>query len=195
MKQDNLKSSRNYNLKSKTRVVADTILVSESTSLTVIQRTRSRLLSEINLEDWLHQITPLIYRALKNYKKMKIKNLKLTTKALTVVIVGRAEMKKINHQFRGKDYATDVLSFSAEDPIAAGFPKGFAMGELVICSQVIQKQAKEHGLSYQQEMLYMLIHGILHLLGYDHELGPRQEKQMFQIQDEIFDSLCKKLDL
>ncbi len=80
-------------------------------------------------------------------------------KTLQVAIVMEGESQRLNHQFRQKNYATDVLSFA---PLEAG-----SMGELVICWPVVKKQAKEHGLTFKEELGYMALHGILHLLGYD----------------------------
>lgn len=100
---------------------------------------------------------------------------------LTLVFLSTREARKINKQYRGRDYATDVLSFESD----GGF------GDLVLCPEVLKKQAAEHGLSYQHELGYMVLHGILHLLGYDHELGEREARQMFQLQDAVFERLLK----
>ncbi|MBC7370431.1 MAG: rRNA maturation RNase YbeY [Bdellovibrionaceae bacterium] len=100
---------------------------------------------------------------------------------LTVVFLNAPAAKKINLQFRGRNYATDVLSFDPMEPDS--------LGELVLCPQVLQRQAKEHKLNYQLELGYMVLHGILHLLGYDHETSDRDAKKMFAIQDRIFANL------
>lgn len=100
---------------------------------------------------------------------------------LTVVCLDATAAKKINWQFRGKDYATDVLSFESME---AG-----SLGELVICPQVLQKQAEEHKQTFNLEMGYMILHGILHLLGHDHEKSEDAAAKMFKIQDDIFDKL------
>jgi probable rRNA maturation factor len=86
--------------------------------------------------------------------------------------------KKLNKKMRQANYATDILSFCGDE--------GDSFGELVICPQVLKKQAKEHGFSFQHELIYMLIHGVLHLLGYDHEQHQRKASEMFRIQDKIF---------
>ena len=60
------------------------------------------------------------------------------------------------------------------------------LGELVLCPQVVLKQSKEHNLSFRLELTYMLIHGVLHLLGYEHEGSAHRALEMFNIQDLIF---------
>lgn len=122
----------------------------------------------------------LIERALRN---QKILSAAQAARELTVVFLEPGPARKANLQFRGKDYATDVLSF---DAMESG-----SFGELILCPAVLQRQAKEHGLAYRDELLYMLIHGILHLLGYDHERGPAEEAEMFEIQDKLFAKLLK----
>lgn len=105
----------------------------------------------------------------------------LKGKELTLVFLNPIAAKKINQQFRQKSYATDVLSFTSADPKV--------LGELILCPQVLKKQAIEHELSFRDEGLYMLIHGILHLLGLDHEKSESEAKKMFSLQDSIFESL------
>lgn len=114
--------------------------------------------------------------------KTKVRNQKqLKAKTITLVFLDPKEMKQINKQFRGKNKPTDVLSF-------ASMEEG-SLGELLFCLDVLKKQAKEQKHSLEIEFLYMLIHGVLHLLGYDHELSKKEEKLMFKIQDELFDKL------
>lgn len=94
---------------------------------------------------------------------------------LSVVFVSAKEIRRLNREFRGKDKPTDVLSFESIEESS--------LGELVIAVDVIRAQAREHSLSLQDELGYMLLHGILHLLGYDHG------RVMFGIQDQVFDRL------
>lgn len=102
---------------------------------------------------------------------------------LILVFLDQKPARKLNYQFRQKNYATDVLSFAPSDP--------HSLGELVFCSQVLKKQALEHGLSFRDEGLYMIIHGILHLLGMDHERSEAEARKMFKLQDEIFEQILK----
>ena len=106
---------------------------------------------------------------------------------LTVVFLDPTPARQLNQRFRRKNYATDVLSFTSDSPDE--------LGELVLCPQVLQKQAKEQGLSFQAELAYMLIHGVLHLQGLDHEKSKAEARRMFKIQDQLFDRLCSKFDI
>lgn len=117
----------------------------------------------------------------KEFLKRKIFSKKTAAKELTLVFLNPPEAKATNRQFRGKNYATDVLSFEG---MAAD-----SLGELILCPQVLQKQAREHDLKYQEELGYMILHGVLHLLGYDHETGAADAKKMFALQDAIFAKL------
>lgn len=80
---------------------------------------------------------------------------------VSVAIVSDRRMRALNRQFRGKDMVTDVLSFPSSD-------RGF-MGDIVIASGVARQQAKAAGHSVQTELRVLALHGLLHLLGYDHE--------------------------
>lgn len=108
----------------------------------------------------------------------------LNNKELILVFLDQIPAKKLNARFRGKDYATDVLSFDPIDPTS--------LGELVLCPQVLKKQAKEHGLSFQFELGYMVLHGLLHLLGFDHEESEEDAEIMFKLQDEIFEVISSR---
>ncbi|MGZ3725817.1 MAG: rRNA maturation RNase YbeY [Pseudobdellovibrio sp.] len=114
-------------------------------------------------------------------KKIRNKKFLMQKSELTVVFLTKAQIKKINFQFRKKDKVTDILSFASDDPNS--------LGELLVCHDVIAKQAGEHGHSVDAELLYMLIHGILHLLDYDHERSKEENHLMMRIQDLCFEKL------
>lgn len=117
----------------------------------------------------------------KEFLKRKVFDKATSKKELTVVFLDPSEAKAMNKQYRGKNYATDVLSFDSLSPDS--------LGELVLCPQVLIKQAKEHGLKNREELGYMLLHGLLHLLGYDHETSSEEAEKMFSVQDEVFAKL------
>lgn len=106
-------------------------------------------------------------------------------KKLTIAFLEPKSARRLNREFRKRDYATDVLSFDSLEPDS--------LGELVICPHVISRQAKEHGLLVREELGYMVLHGVLHLLGYDHEKSKREAKRMFDLQDRIFQRLLKSV--
>ncbi|WKE66637.1 rRNA maturation RNase YbeY [Gallaecimonas kandeliae] len=84
---------------------------------------------------------------------------------LTVRIVDEEEGLELNSQYRGKDYATNVLSFPFEVPDGIELP---LLGDLVICAGVVASEAAEQGKAPQAHWAHLVIHGTLHLLGYDH---------------------------
>lgn len=130
------------------------------------------------LESWVKAVA-------KELTTRKVLTADKAAQELTLVFLNTTPAKKINWQFRGKDYATDVLSFES---IEEG-----SLGELVLCPQVLQKQAEENKHDYKHEIGYMVLHGILHLLGYDHEKSEVDAEKMFKIQDAVFEKLRKKL--
>ena len=85
---------------------------------------------------------------------------------LTIRIVNEAEGRELNRTWRGKDYATNVLSFPAEVP--EGILDIPLLGDLVICAQVVAREAAEQGKAADAHWAHLTIHGCLHLLGYDH---------------------------
>jgi probable rRNA maturation factor len=89
---------------------------------------------------------------------------------LSVLLVGRAEGRKLNAQYRGKDYATNVLSFPASVLARiAGSEDAIPLGDLVICPPVLRAEALEQRKTLRAHWAHLVVHGSLHLIGYDHE--------------------------
>lgn len=86
--------------------------------------------------------------------------------ALTIRIVGSAEGTALNHTYRGKDGATNVLSFPADVPSGVEVD---LLGDVVICAPVVLREAAEQGKSVSAHWCHLVVHGLLHLLGYDHK--------------------------
>ncbi|NBB93368.1 MAG: rRNA maturation RNase YbeY [Gammaproteobacteria bacterium] len=84
---------------------------------------------------------------------------------LNVRIVDESEARELNHRWRSRDYATNVLSFPADLPEGAGVN---LLGDIVICAPVLDREAAEQGKTLEAHFAHMLIHGILHLRGFDH---------------------------
>ena len=89
---------------------------------------------------------------------------------LSIAIVEIEEMTRLNTSYRGKEGPTDVLSFACDDPCPVTGPEEFiTLGDVVIAPAVAEVQAHDYGHTVEEELNLLLVHGILHLLGYDHE--------------------------
>ena len=92
------------------------------------------------------------------------------TSGLVIRIVDEAEGRRLNHAYRGRDRATNVLSFPFEPP--PGVPPGAVgdhLGDLVVCAPVVHREALEQRKAPEAHWAHMVVHGVLHLLGYDHQ--------------------------
>jgi len=105
---------------------------------------------------------------------------------VSITIVSNAEMQLINHEHRGKDSTTDVLSFPQYEAYELENLKYAMLGDIIISIDKARTQAKEYGHSIERELAFLTTHGALHLLGYDHQTS-EDEKTMFALQDEILD--------
>lgn len=114
-----------------------------------------------------------------NFPQVNKKLIKNKALELDVYVVEPIEGQAINLDARGKDYATNILSYPSDLPenIAEVLPI-FVLGELVICHDVVAKQAHEQGKIVEEHLTHLLVHGILHLLGFDHELGQAEQDEM-----------------
>jgi probable rRNA maturation factor len=89
---------------------------------------------------------------------------------LSVVVVSLDEMTSLNEKYRGKSGPTDVLSFPCDDPCAVVEPgEPIAIGDVIVAPEVAEAQAAEYGHTVEEELNLLVVHGVLHLLGYDHE--------------------------
>jgi len=111
---------------------------------------------------------------------------------LSVVFTDDTEMRRMNRKHRGKDKTTDVLSFPLDD--TTPLLQTRLLGDIVISVPTAKKQAKEYGVPLREELLRLLIHGFLHLLGYDHENVSRQKaRAMERKEEELFSALVPVL--
>jgi len=93
----------------------------------------------------------------------------LTTRSIELVIIDNEEMQELNREHRGKDKPTDVLSFPLETPFTEQPIFRLPLGSIVISADLVREKAKEFGHTEDDELSLLFIHGLLHLLGYDHE--------------------------
>ena len=99
---------------------------------------------------------------------------------IAVRVVGAGESRALNKLWRGKDKATNVLSFPAPEQSRRGRPREYRMplGDLVICAEVVRREAQRDGKPMEAHWAHMIVHGTLHLAGYDHEAGKREQMRM-----------------
>lgn len=128
------------------------------------------------LQQWLL----FVLRAL---QKKKIW-LKKHPKALRIIFLSESEIKKVNRKYRKKNKPTDVLSFSIF--------KEEVIGEILLCPQFIRKKALQRKEPFYQVLCYVCLHGVLHLLGLDHERGKNEAKKMYDLQNSLFNQFFDK---
>jgi len=105
---------------------------------------------------------------------------------VSILLTGDKDIRRLNQEFRSIDQPTDVLSFpqnTDEDPC---IPEEIILGDIAVSLDIAKAQAKEHGLDFKEEIILLLIHGILHLLGYDHEISELEESKMRKKTRELF---------
>lgn len=110
---------------------------------------------------------------------------------ISLLFVGEEEIRQLNYQYRDKDAVTDVLSFPLENDVAAYLSRPDSMpghslllGDIIICATRAAEQAQEYGHSLEREIFFLFVHGLLHLLGYDH-MEKEDEKIMRSLQTAI----------
>ena len=127
--------------------------------LNIINKTRSKI--------DLHVVNKAANVFLKTYKKEKLE--------LSIVFVGDRIIKKLNKNYRGKDKVTDILSFEGDD---------LEFGEIIISFQQIKRQSKLYSKNINEELIFILVHGLLHLSGYNDDTE-NERKNMIRLGNEF----------
>ena len=174
-------------------------------SLEALDISASALIDDKTLDDFYNreQLLSVIMTTL-NYIDVQVKNGLILPyfddidaeqwqekiKALDIYITDEIEGRELNLEARGKDYATNILSYPSDLPAAIiGLMPTLPLGELVICHAVMVREAAEQNKGAVQHISHLLIHGILHLLGFDHELGQTEQDEMERFEIEILAGL------
>ena len=118
--------------------------------------------------------------------------LKVGNAELSLTFVDNPTIHKINLEYRGKDYPTDVISFALEEMteeevpiIGEDVPR--VLGDIIVSVPKAASQAEEYGHSFEREIGFLVVHGFLHLLGYDH-MEKADEQKMFALQEDILNA-------
>jgi probable rRNA maturation factor len=109
----------------------------------------------------------------------------------SIILVNSETIQIINRDYRKLDKATDVISFAYNDGIKDYKDFSDEIGDIFINLDYVNKQALEYGHTLEREYLFLITHGVLHLLGYDHQ-NPKDEKIMFDLQKEILNDIAPR---
>lgn len=137
--------------------------------LQIASSTTENLPTETQIQQWLAVILPQF----------------IPNAELTIRIVDEQESQQLNNTYRHKNKPTNVLSFPFESPVEIETP---LLGDLVICKQIVEKEAIEQEKSAISHWAHMIVHGCLHLLGYDH-INDDEAEEMEQLEIEIMKTL------
>ncbi len=99
-------------------------------------------------------------------------------KDVSIALIGEGRMRKLNKKYRSKNRTTNVLAFSQNGEFPVTLKNKLGIGEVIICLRTVKKEAIKYNFTFEKELARVLIHGLLHLLGYDHEKGGEEEKRM-----------------
>ncbi|MBW2452268.1 MAG: rRNA maturation RNase YbeY [Deltaproteobacteria bacterium] len=112
---------------------------------------------------------------------------------LSVLIVDDAAIQEINRDYLHKDQPTNVISFAMQEGDGAGIQPQL-LGDVVISAETAERDAAEAQVTTEEELYFLLLHGILHLLGYDHERGSKADAQRMRSREqELYALLCKEM--
>ena len=136
----------------------------------MLVKLKKRKVKKKEIEEWL----------LKALEVLKLENIEIS-----VYITDDQEIRELNKTYRGKDKPTDVLSF----PLNETFDGYRILGDIVISQDTAERQAKELGHSLKDEVKRLLVHGLVHLLGYDHEKGGEEERKFKELEEKILSKL------
>ena len=128
----------------------------------------------------------------KNYEYLEdvingaLKHMNVNNAIFSIIFVDNEEIQKINKEYRNIDRVTDVISFAFEDNEKIVYNDFRLLGDIFISIPKMKLQAKEYGHSEKRELSFLTVHGLLHLLGYDH-MTKEDEEEMFALQEMILD--------
>lgn len=124
-------------------------------------------------------------RKLQRRAQRLLKMMDLAESELSLLLTGDEEMRELNSHWRGKDASTDVLSFSQQEGAGAQV-QSQVLGDVVICLDQAQRQAKRRKVELLDEIVVLLVHGVLHLVGYEHVgVSSAESRRMFRKQEKL----------
>ena len=138
----------------------------------------------VNAEGWPDGLEPIAERAIR--EALKQSEAEVTGVAeVSVVLTDDAEQRELNRQWRGIDKSTNVLSFPQLEPFA---PVAGLVGDIILARETLEREAGEMGVSFTDHFTHLVVHGFLHLLGYDH-IEDDEAEQMEGLETQILSTL------
>ena len=131
------------------------------------------------------------YGIIKKVLKRTLKMEKVTNAYFDVILVNEKTIQRINREYRNIDKVTDVISFAFEDNDKNSYNNIRILGEIYICIPRMKEQAKMYGHNETREIAFLAVHGLLHLLGYDHTISKEEEEKMFRKQELVLNGFNK----
>ena len=129
-------------------------------------------------------------KIIKKYVKKCLREENVKGSSFNIILITNEDIKKLNVKYRNIEKETDVISFALEDEKNEKFfLKERVLGDIYISVDKAKSQSNEYGHSLKRELSFLVVHGLLHLLGYDHMKSKKDEEIMFSLQDEILASL------
>lgn len=125
-------------------------------------------------------------KEIKKLVKYAVKYMKLDNIEFGIIFVDNKKIKEINKEYRNIDRETDVITFRLADYEEVIYDKINVLGDIYVSIDKARSQSIEYGHSYLRELSFLIVHGFLHLLGYDH-MNIEDEKEMFNLQEAILD--------
>jgi probable rRNA maturation factor len=145
------------------------------------------------IQAWLSMASAILEKSVSRNlfgKKRKFKSLEVS-----LLLCGDQRIKKLNQHHREKNKVTDVLSFPAHEDLRnllQNMPEVLFLGDLAICWPQTKRQAHQHNIRIMDEFIHLFFHGLLHLIGYDHELSKVEEKLMQKWEDDLLSEFSQK---
>lgn len=147
--------------------------------------------------EYINQTNEKSWKNYKPYINLIVSQIKLVMKLekqyeFSIILVDSNKIHEINREYRNIDKATDVISFaSLDDELVFDLNEVIELGDIFINVDAIRNQASDYGHSLKREFCFLVTHGILHLLGYDH-MNKEDEKKMFDLQEEILNEIARR---
>lgn len=147
--------------------------------------------------EYINQTNEKSWKNYKPYINLIVSRIKLVMKLekqyeFSIILVDSNKIHEINREYRNIDKVTDVISFaSLDDELLFDLNEVIELGDIFINVDAIRSQASDYGHSLKREFCFLVTHGILHLLGYDH-MNKEDEKKMFDLQEEILNEIARR---